>query len=202
MGRFMMIASGLVLVTAACGGDADTSEPDAPTTSLAATSSTSAITSTSAAATTTNADASEIAISTPAFDDEGPIPVRFTCDGADVSPPLLIDEVPPAAKTLVLIMEDPDAPVGVWDHWVVFNIDVVSEIPEDVGSLGTSGSNSWNRLGYGGPCPPDGTHRYFFAIYALDTSLDLVEGANKESVLEAMRGHLLAEDTLMGTYTR
>jgi Raf kinase inhibitor-like YbhB/YbcL family protein len=137
-----------------------------------------------------------------AFEHEGTIPQRYTCDGEDVSPPLTLTGIPQAAAGLVLIMDDPDAPGRTWDHWVAYDIPVGAEIPEAVGALGTAGTNSWNRTGYGGPCPPGGTHRYFFRVYALDTSLDLAEGATKDAVTDAMSGHVLAEATLMGRYTR
>lgn len=135
-----------------------------------------------------------------AFEHEQPIPSRFTCDGEDVSPELTIAGIPEGVAAFVLIMDDPDAPVGTWDHWVAYDIDPVAAIPEDVGELGTGGLNSWKRTGYGGPCPPSGTHRYFFKVYALDAPLGLAEGATKAQVINAMGGHVLAEAVLMGTY--
>ena len=99
-------------------------------------------------------------------------------------------------------MDDPDAPGGVWDHWIAYDIPTGTEIPEAVASLGTAGTNSWGRTGYSGPCPPSGTHRYFFAVYALDTNLGLGSGADKAQVLDALSGHVLAEATLMGRYSR
>jgi Raf kinase inhibitor-like YbhB/YbcL family protein len=137
-----------------------------------------------------------------AFEHEGTIPERYTCDGADVSPPLALAEVPAEARTLVLIMDDPDAPRGTWDHWVAYDIPPDAEIPEGAGSLGTDGTNSWGRSGYGGPCPPSGTHRYFFNLYALNTELGLAPGATKEQVLDAMTGHVVAQGTLLGRYGR
>lgn len=139
-------------------------------------------------------------LSSPAFEAEGPIPARFTCKGADVSPELTIDGIPEGTMTLALIMDDPDAPGGVWDHWVAYDIDPTGAIPEKAGILGTGGRNSWGRTVYGGPCPPSGTHRYFFRILALDTTLGLEEGASKEAVLAAAEDHVLAEATLMGTF--
>ncbi len=141
-------------------------------------------------------------ITSPAFADGGTIPQKYTCDGSDVSPPLALSSLPPAASSLVVIMEDPDAPRETWDHWVAFNIPLVTAIPENVGSLGTDGTNSWGRTGYGGPCPPSGTHRYFFKVYALDGGLDLAAGADKAEILEAMSGHVLAEAMLMARYGR
>lgn len=137
-----------------------------------------------------------------AFEHEGVIPERYTCDGADVSPPLTLSDVPSAAVTFVLVMDDPDAPGGVWDHWIAYDIPTDTAIPEAVGSLGTPGKNSWGRTDYGGPCPPSGTHRYFFSVYALDTNLGLGPGVDKAQVLDALTGHVLAEATLMGRYSR
>ena len=144
----------------------------------------------------------ELVVTTTAYDEGAPIPVRYTCDGDDVSPPFDIASIPAGAQSLVLVMDDPDAPGGVWDHWVAFNIEPTAVVPEDVGAIGTSGSNSWGRLGYGGPCPPSGTHRYITTVYALDRQLGLDEGATKDDVLAAMSGHVLAEGAVMGTYSR
>jgi Raf kinase inhibitor-like YbhB/YbcL family protein len=137
-----------------------------------------------------------------AFQHQAPIPGRFTCDGDDVSPPLVISGIPDDVETLALVMDDPDAPSGTWDHWVAYDIAVVEEIPEGVAGLGTPGRNSWGRSGYGGPCPPSGTHRYYFTVYALDTRLGLEPGADKAALLESIEGHVLAEATLMGRYSR
>jgi Raf kinase inhibitor-like YbhB/YbcL family protein len=137
-----------------------------------------------------------------AFEHQGVIPERYTCDGSDVSPPLTLRDVPSAAVTLVLVMEDPDAPGGVWDHWIAFDIPAETSIPEAVTSLGTPGRNSSGRAEYEGPCPPSGIHRYFISVYALDTRLGLEPGADKAEVLEALSGHVLAEATLMGRYGR
>jgi Raf kinase inhibitor-like YbhB/YbcL family protein len=141
-------------------------------------------------------------ISSPAFQDEGDIPARFTCAGEDISPPLLIEDVPPDAVSLVLVMDDPDAPMGTWDHWVAYDIEPLAEVPAGIGSLGTSGTNSWGRIGYGGPCPPSGTHRYYFQLFALDRRLGWEEGADKTSVLEAIHEHVLAEASLLGFFSR
>ena len=140
-------------------------------------------------------------LTSPAFDHEAAIPARFTCDGDNVSPELRISGVPEDAAALVLIMNDPDAPVGTWDHWVAYDFAPTGMIPEDVGELGTQGLNSWKQTGYGGPCPPSGTHRYFFTVLALDAPLGLAEGADKTDVLAASEGHVLAEAVLMGTFT-
>ena len=139
-------------------------------------------------------------LTSPAFDHRDAIPMRYTCDGDDVSPELRIDGIPPEASALILIMDDPDAPVGTWDHWVAYDFAPVGTIPEDVGELGTGGLNSWKQTGYGGPCPPSGIHRYFFRVLALDVPIELAEGADKDEVLAASEGHVLAEAVLMGTF--
>lgn len=141
-------------------------------------------------------------LSSPAFDDGGIIPIRYTCDGDDVSPPLRVDDTPSGTAILVLIVDDPDAPRETWVHWLAFDIAPTSEIEEDVGLLGTAGINSWGRTGYGGPCPPSGTHRYVHQVYALDTELGLAEGARVSDVRSAMDGHILAEAFLTGSYGR
>lgn len=138
-----------------------------------------------------------------AFEHNGAIPSKFTCDGDDTSPPLDIVDVPENAKSLALIMDDPDAPVGTWDHWIVYNIPAtVNEIPQGTEPQGIGGKNSWGRIGYGGPCPPSGTHRYFFKLYALDRELDLPEGSSKEELEKAMEGHIIEKTELMGTYEK
>lgn len=145
-----------------------------------------------------------LTISSPAFGQGEAIPARYTCDGNDASPALAIDKVPAAAKTLALIMDDPDAPGGTWVHWVVWNIPAQTrEIPESsLPPQAVQGRNSWPRTGYGGPCPPSGTHRYFFKVYALDTALHLDSSAGKAALERAMQGHILAKGELMGTYKR
>jgi Raf kinase inhibitor-like YbhB/YbcL family protein len=137
-----------------------------------------------------------------AFEPGAGIPKRFTCDGLDISPPLELQGIPDGTVSLVLVMDDPDAPGGTWDHWIAYDIPVTTEIPEGVTELGRAGRNSWGRTGYGGPCPPGGTHRYVFAVHALDTTLSLPAGAEKGRVLEAIEGHVLAEALLMGRYAR
>ncbi len=141
-------------------------------------------------------------ITSSAFADGETIPARYTCDGQDISPPLVITDAPPGTESLTLIVDDPDAPVGTWDHWVEFDIAPTGEIPEDVGQLGTAGSNSWGRTGFGGPCPPSGVHRYFFKLFALDVTLGLAEGSDKAEVMAALEGHVLAEATMIGRYMR
>jgi len=153
--------------------------------------------------------AMSLALTSPAFAQGKPIPSKYTCDGADVSPPLSWTGVPAKARSLALVMDDPDAPVGVWDHWILFNIPANAPgLPEGVLRSATladgarQGNNSWPRIGYGGPCPPSGTHRYFFRLYALDAMLDLATGATKAQLEAAMKGHVLAQAALMGTYAR
>lgn len=137
-----------------------------------------------------------------AFEPGTHIPTPFTCDGQDVSPPLTLQDIPAGTVSLVLIMDDPDAPGGTWDHWVAYDIPPTTDIPQGVRDLGTAGRNSWGRTGYGGPCPPRGVHRYVLAVFALDTRLSLPAGADKPSVLEAIDGHVLAEARLLGRYQR
>lgn len=151
----------------------------------------------------------DIQLKSPAFEEGGMIPSRFTCDGPDLSPPLAWTSVPPEAKTLALVCDDPDAPMGTWVHWVIFNIPVSQTgleegIPKDERLPGGAlqGKNDFRRIGYGGPCPPGGTHRYFFKIYALDTELELRPGCTKAELLAAMEGHILAKGQLMGRYSR
>jgi Raf kinase inhibitor-like YbhB/YbcL family protein len=136
----------------------------------------------------------------PAFADQATIPEQYTCDGTDISPPLELSGLPQATVSLALVMDDPDAMSGAWDHWVVFDIEPRASIPESVENLGTAGTNSWGRTDYGGPCPDLGVHRYFLTVYALDVELGLEQGASKLDVLGALEGHVLAEATLVGRY--
>ena len=148
-------------------------------------------------------------LASPAFTEGSMIPIKYTCDGQDISPPLAWKDVPTGTKSLALISDDPDAPMGTWVHWVAYNI------PPNITNLGENvrpekefpngmrqGSNDWPRIGYGGPCPPSGTHRYYFKLYALDTTLKLEQGATKAQVLQAMKDHVLAEAQLVGKYKR
>ena len=143
----------------------------------------------------------ELHITSPAFEKNGFVPSKYTCDGADVNPPLKIKDVPKGTESLVLIVDDPDAPMGTWDHWIVWNIPPTEAIDED-SVPGIEGMNDFNRHSYGGPCPPSGTHRYFFKVYALDTSLHLDSNARKEDVERAMEAHILAEGEIVGRYSR
>ncbi len=143
-----------------------------------------------------------------AFEAEGKIPSKYTCDGENINPALQISDVPSGTKSLVLIMDDPDVPKnlredGMWDHWLVFNIPPeTTEIPEGREPQGTHGLGTGGNLDYYGPCPPDREHRYYFKLYALDTQLDLPEKSNKEEIEKAMDGHIIAKTELMGRYER
>jgi Raf kinase inhibitor-like YbhB/YbcL family protein len=144
-------------------------------------------------------------ITSPAFAAGETIPVKYTCDGNDISPPLQWSEPPANTQSLALVVDDPDAPVGTWDQWILFNLPAdARELPEQATPPGGAqdGHNSWGRTGYGGPCPPGGTHRYFFKLYALDIMLDLPAGATKNTLQTAMEGHILAQAELMGRYSR
>ncbi len=142
-------------------------------------------------------------IASPAFQEGGSIPKRCSCDGANVNPPLRLGQIPNGAKSLVLIVDDPDAPGGLFMHWLVWNIDPkTTEIAEGKAPKGVQGQNGFGNSGYGGPCPPSGTHRYFFKIFALDRKLDLPAGSKRAGLDAAMSGHVLAQGELMGRYTR
>jgi Raf kinase inhibitor-like YbhB/YbcL family protein len=189
MKRAALIAPVVILIAASCSE------------SVPASTTTIAATSTTATATTTT-QGGVMKLSSPDFESGGAIPVRFTCDGADESPELNLTGIPEGTISLVLVMDDPDASVGTFDHWVAFDVEPTEVIPANVGDLGTAGVNSWKRLGYGGPCPPSGTHRYFFKVLALAAALDLEEGATKDEVLAASDEHVLGDAMLMGTYER
>jgi Raf kinase inhibitor-like YbhB/YbcL family protein len=144
-----------------------------------------------------------------AFKEGQAIPRQYTCDGVNISPPLEWSGAPKNAKTLAIICDDPDAPAGTWVHWVLYNlpaenIGLIENAPatEKLAGGGLQGKNDFGKLGYGGPCPPKGTHRYFFKLYALDAELDLKPGASKSDLLKAMEGHIVAEGQLIGTYSR
>lgn len=129
------------------------------------------------------------------------IPKKFTCEGEDVNPALIIEGIPAGAKSLALIVDDPDAPMGTWVHWVVYNMPVISRIDED-SIPGEQGMNDFGRGDYGGPCPPTGTHHYFFKIYALDADLNLKAGLNKQALEKAMQGHIADKTELVGLYKK
>ncbi len=143
-------------------------------------------------------------ITSPAFEEGGAIPARYTADGADIPPPLHLHAIPPAARSLALVVDDPDAPMGVWDHWVVWNLPPTTREITAAGLPGgaVEGRNSWQRTGYGGPAPPSGTHHYRFTLYCLDRRLALPPGSSKAALMRAMEGHILATARLTGTYRR
>lgn len=155
------------------------------------------------------ADRIPFVLTSSAFTAGQSIPVAFTCDGQDTSPQLDWSAPPAGTQSYALIMDDPDAPAGTWIHWVLYNIPAeVRTLPQGISTDETvsagalHGKNSWRALGYGGPCPPSGTHRYFFKLYALDTLLEAQPGLSKQDLLDLIDGHVLAEAQLLGTYTR
>ena len=137
----------------------------------------------------------------PEFENNGNIPDKYTCKGEDKSPPLQIKDVPVNTESLALVMDDPDAPVGTFVHWVAWNIEPVDEIAEDR-EPGVLGTNDFGRLGYGGPCPPSGTHRYFFKLYALKKRLSIPEGSSKEELEEAIADCTIEKAELVGLYSK
>jgi len=150
-----------------------------------------------------------LSLTSAAFQEEGMIPEKYTCDGPDISPPLAWSPLPAGAKSIALICDDPDAPMGTWVHWVVYNLPADSTgLPEGVRPTeriergGSQGVNDFRKIGYGGPCPPRGTHRYLFKVYALDAKLELAGKVTKAQLLKAMEGHIFAEGQLMGKYKR
>jgi Raf kinase inhibitor-like YbhB/YbcL family protein len=143
----------------------------------------------------------ELIINSPAFDNEGYIPAKYTCEGENVNPPLEISGVPEKTETFVLMIEDLDVQQGVFDHWIVWNIQPVKTIAEN-SVPGVQGRNSFGSAQYGGPCPPAGTHRYYFKLYALDTTLNLPEGSKKIQLLEAMKDHILEMNEFVGRYKK
>jgi len=151
----------------------------------------------------------DIKLRSTAFEEGGMIPEQYTCDSKDISPPLAWESVPDSTKSIALICDDPDAPMGTWVHWVLFNLPAnIKELTENIppqeilANGAKQGTNDFRNIGYGGPCPPGGTHRYYFKIYALDTVLTLEASATKTKLLKAMEGHILAEGRLMGKYKR
>ena len=158
---------------------------------------------------TPKVDKAEMKLTSTAFKEGQPIPRTYTCDGVNISPPLEWSGVPKTTKTVAIIADDPDAPAGTWVHWVVYNlpadnIGLVENLPatEKLAAGGFQGKNDFEKIGYGGPCPPSGTHRYFFKIYALDSELPLKAGATKAELMKAMEGHVVLQGQLTGTYGR
>jgi Raf kinase inhibitor-like YbhB/YbcL family protein len=159
------------------------------------------------------AAAMALILTSPAFADHAAIPSQYTCEGADISPPLAWSQAPAGTKSLALIIDDPDAPDPrapkmTWVHWVIVNLPAAARgLPEGAAERGmppgaVQGLNDWKRAGYGGPCPPIGSHRYFHKLYALDTVLTGLERPTKAQLLSAMQGHVLAEAELIGTYQK
>jgi len=206
----------MVSVLSACGAPqaadepAATTQPPAGPYSLATPAAESTALETAGPASAEESDeAMALTLTSTGFDAEGAIPPKYSCDGEDISPPLAWSDPPPGTLSFGLILDDPDAPGGTWVHWVLFNIPAAARaLPEAVppdtiladGSV--HGTSSFNSLGYGGPCPPGGTHRYYFKLYALDAILDLEPAANKADLEAAMEHHILAQAELMGTYGR
>jgi len=156
-----------------------------------------------AAIATFAAGGAKMKITSSAFQQGGNIPSKFTCDGANTSPALQISGILAEAKTLVLIVDDPDAPSGLFTHWMAWNISPqTSTVAEGSTPKGVHGTNDFGKSGYGGPCPPSGMHRYHFKIFALDRELDLPAGAKRGQLDAAMKGHVVAQGELMGRYAR
>ena len=156
-----------------------------------------------AAITSFAAGGATMKITSSAFHEGGNIPSKFSCDGSDTSPPLQITGVPSGAKSLVLIADDPDAPGGLFTHWLLWNIPPqTSSIAEGGAPKGVLGSNDFGKSGYRGPCPPSGTHRYSFKIFALDHEIELRSGAKRSQLDAAMKGHVIAQGELVGRYAR
>ena len=153
-----------------------------------------------------------LTLTSDAFANGGSIPVKYSCNGRDISPALAWGEPPTGTQSFALLMDDPDAPGG-WAHWVLYNIPAEARgVPEDLAVTGKNvpegqgspftGKNSWGDIGYGGPCPPSGTHRYYFRLYALDEMVGLLPGANKGELLKTMEGHILAQGELVGAFSK
>ena len=140
-------------------------------------------------------------ISSPAFLDGESIPSRYTCEGHDISPPIHIERIPPGTRSLVLIVDDPDAPNGNWVHWLVWNIPVTHHLNEGEVN-GVEGLNDFKQQHYGGPCPPSGSHRYFFRVYALDDLLELSHTSRKPELEDAMKAHIIGKGELVGIYRK
>lgn len=143
----------------------------------------------------------QLTVTSPQFETDGTIPSKYTCDGKDVNPPLLIGQVPQETRSLAIIVDDPDAPAGTWVHWVMWNIPPSSEVREN-DAPGMQGMNDFSKHRYNGPCPPSGVHRYFFKVYALDDVLNIPASSDKGDLERAMESHILAYGELVGRYSR
>lgn len=191
----------VIVVLASCSS---APESTGTTTTTTPSSTTTTPTTTTVPPTTTTTELPDFSVSSPAFEEGAAIPMDHTCDGADVSPELNIVGIPEPTRAIALIVEDPDAPLGVWYHWVEFDIPASTgsyDIARAAGEVGIPALNSWNLQGYMGPCPPEGEeHRYVFRIYALDSTLDLPPGVEAEEVITAMDGHIVDSVELIGVY--
>jgi Raf kinase inhibitor-like YbhB/YbcL family protein len=221
IGRGYLLVFGLIFLCTSCGGRS-TPSPTQTQNLLSPSAEESAISPATPAEPTiapptemiffeepTEAAGTPFTLSSNAFIQEAAIPTRYSCDGENISPPLEWGDPPQGTESFALILDDPDAPGGTWVHWILYNIPAeVRALPEaippeeELPDGSRHGENSFGRLDYGGPCPPSGTHRYFFKLYALDVTLDLEPGVDKKTLLQAMEGHVLAEAELMGTYPR
>ena len=146
-------------------------------------------------------DYKALQVTSSAFEEGKPIPIKYSCKGDDINPPLDIENIPEESRSLVLIVDDPDAPGRTWVHWIVWNIPIMHHIKEN-SVPGTEGINDFKRNEWGGPCPPSGTHRYYFKVYALDTLLNLTPVTTKKQLEKAMDEHILAFGSLMGTFSK
>jgi Raf kinase inhibitor-like YbhB/YbcL family protein len=198
-------ASAVVVAAAAAGGYHALTTPAAP----APTTTVPPVTLTPRISQSTTEASLGLMVTSQAFKSGEPIPSKYACDGEDVSPPISWSGTNEETRSYALIVDDLDAPTGTFTHWLIFNIPATdSSLPEGVPSVGTlsngatQGRNGFGKIGYGGPCPTSGTHRYVFHLYALDTLLSLQAGASQGDVLEAMKGHVLAEGELTGLYSR
>lgn len=198
--RISLLLGLSILILGACTTPSDSSEPEAPPPAVEFTEPIEAPEPTEAPAEEIEESAAFELTST-AFAQGESIPVKYSCDGDDISPPLTWSDPPEGTQSLALIMDDPDAPGGTFVHWVVYNIALTERIGE--GAIpGTQGMNDFGKQGYGGPCPPSGTHRYVFKLYALNENLDLPEGLSKEDLEKAMADHVLAQTELIGLYAK
>ncbi|MFO7782190.1 MAG: YbhB/YbcL family Raf kinase inhibitor-like protein [Spirochaetia bacterium] len=140
-------------------------------------------------------------ITSPAFEHNERVPAKYTCNGQDINPPLRIEDIPPGTQSMAIIVDDPDAPGKTFLHWLIWDIEPTTEIAEN-SAPGTQGLTDFGKPAYGGPCPPSGTHRYFFRVYALATTLGLPEGSSRTDLEQAMKGHVLAEAEIIGLYAQ
>ena len=140
-------------------------------------------------------------ITSSAFEHNERIPAKYTCNGQNINPSLRIEDVPPGTQSMAIIVDDPDAPGKTFLHWLIWDIEPTNEIAENT-APGTQGRTDFGKPAYGGPCPPSGTHRYFFRVYALGTSLGLPEGSSRADLEQAMKGHVLAEAEIIGLYAQ